>query len=90
MSNYIPNGQKKNKIFKKREIELTHAIKHEYSRERIVKAAEILREAKLQVINVQSFKSKNVSFEESQARKEINLEKWESLSVDEIIRMYEK
>ena len=49
MTAYLVNHQKKNKIFKKREIELNHAIKNNFSYEKLVKAAKKLREAKLNV-----------------------------------------
>ena len=38
MAGYVPNHQKKKRIFEKREQELEHAIKHGFSRKRITKA----------------------------------------------------
>ena len=49
MTAYIPNYQKKIRIFEKRETELKHAIKNSYSEEKVAKAAGKLREAKLQI-----------------------------------------
>ena len=47
MANYVANYKKKSRILQKREQELLHAINHEFSTEKIRKAAEHVRVAKL-------------------------------------------
>ena len=45
MTAYLVNHTKKHKIFRQREEELRHTIRHEFSVEKIEKAAERLRQA---------------------------------------------
>jgi hypothetical protein len=78
MSNYISGGQKKIKIFKKRERELIHAINHGYDGDKIFKAAERLRDSKLQAITFQTTTNKAIA------------EKWSSFSNELIVTMYSK
>ena len=73
MVNYVSGGQKRVKIFKKREREFIHAIKNNISKDKLAKTAELLREAKLNAINVQSFSSKKISADESRAKKELKI-----------------
>ena len=83
MSNYIPNKQKKNKIFHKREAELRHAIKNQAGTDRIEKAAITLRDAKLAAIKAQFAETRNPD-------KGRLIRKWDSMTVDEIIATYSK
>ena len=50
MTAYLVNHTKKKRIFAKREDELRHAIRHEYSEEKIAQAAEKLRAARFAVL----------------------------------------
>jgi len=86
MAGYLPHHQKKDRIFNKREKELVHAIKNEYSKEKLVKAAEKLREAKLGVFKSR-FSQKSVLPAECFAGNEKS-RKWEQMDVEEIIEMY--
>lgn len=83
MSNYIPNKQKKNKIFHKRETVLKHAIKHKLESEKIEAAVARLRESKLAAIQAQYAETR--SPERGRLRK-----KWETMTSDEIIAKYSK
>jgi hypothetical protein len=83
MSNYIPNKQKKNKIFHKREVELRHAIKHQTEADAVEKAAIVLRDAKLAAIKAQFAETRDPD-------KNRLLSKWESMTVDEIVTLYSK
>ena len=53
MAGYRPNYQKKLRIAAKRERELLHAIRHAYSKDKIVDVAERLRHAKLAAYKAQ-------------------------------------
>ena len=83
MSNYIPNKQKKNKIFHKREVELRHAIKNQFDAARIEKAAVAVRDAKLAAIKAQFAETRNPD-------KGRLLRKWKEMSVRQIIEDYSK
>ncbi len=83
MSNYIPNKQKRNKIFHKREVELRHAIKHQVGADAVEKAAIVLRDAKLAAIKAQFAETRNPD-------KKRLLNKWKSMTVDEIVVLYSK
>lgn len=83
MSNYVPNKQKKNKIFRKRELELRHAIKHQYDSAKIEKAALAVRESKLAAIKAQFAETRNPD-------KGRLLEKWNEMTVGQIIEEYSK
>jgi hypothetical protein len=89
MANYISGKQKKIKTFKKRERELIHAIKNEYSNEKLIKAVKKLREAKIQAIRAQSSPA-NLSVDESSEFKNRLVNKWELYTDDEIIKLYSK
>ena len=83
MSNYIPNKQKKNKIFHKREVELRHAINHQYGADKIERAANSLRKAKLAAIEAQFAETRN-------PEKGRLLKKWRDMTVGEIVLSYSK
>ena len=83
MSNYIPNKQKKNKIFHKREAELRHAIKHQFDLPKIEKAATAVREAKLAAVKAHFVETRSPD-------KGRLLKKWSEMTVDEIVEKYSK
>ncbi len=83
MTAYIANNQKKNKLFNKRVYELEHAIKNEFSHEKIEKIAEKVREAKLSVYKSR-FSEKSVLPASSWEPDEL-AKKWQAYTVDEII-----
>jgi len=87
MSNYLPNGQKKNRIFRKREQELIHGIRHGLAKEKLEVLAEKLRQAKLNV-----FKDR---FDPSEGRRmrasdEKTVERWMTATVEELIAEYRR
>ncbi len=86
MTAYLANHQKKHRIFRKREKEIIHAIKNDFSREKLEAAAEKLREAKLNVFKSE-FSKKSVlpatSYEPGSKAQE-----WASFSTSEIINSY--
>lgn len=92
MTAYIANHQKKNRIFAKRVRELQHAIKHDYSVEKLVAAAERVREAKMNVFKCQYTKSNSrqphwfVADRIAAGNKQIQL--WLAMSAEEIVAMY--
>jgi len=88
MSNYIPNYQKANRVFSKRETQLKHAIKNGYTQEKIVKAAERLREAKLKAFKAR-FAHESVLQATSYVPDE-QAKQWEELPVEEIIDKYRR
>jgi hypothetical protein len=89
---YIANHEKKFRIFAKRERELLHAIKHDYSVEKIVIAAEKLRFAKLGVFKCRfsmnsprqphEFNATEVATHNQQVHR------WLSMSAEEIVDLY--
>lgn len=83
MSNYIPNKQKKNKIFHKREVELRHAIKNQFDSAKIEKAALAVRESKLAAITAQFAETRDPD------RGRL-LRKWKDMSVGQIVEKYSK
>jgi hypothetical protein len=91
MTNYVPDHRKKIRILEKRERELLHAIKNEFGVEKIERAAERVRNAKLNV-----YKSKLAEIPPVEGRwerreamwKKKTLE-WQSVSVVEIVDRYE-
>lgn len=94
MTAYIANHRKKSRIFRKREEELRHAIKHKLSTERIQKAAERVREAKFAV-----FKSKFSQHSvlpasqfslEAEANRDPLVRRWLELTTAEIVEVYER
>jgi hypothetical protein len=82
----IPDYKTVHRVFRKREVALMHAIKNAHSREKLVKAAENLREAKLKI-----FKSKFAEHSvlpASAYKPGPEALEWERLSVDEILKTY--
>ena len=86
MVSYIANHQKKKKIFRKREQELKHAIKHGFSQEKIAKAAEQLRQAKLNVFK--SEYSKNSILPPSSYVPGEQAKMWQAYTVSGIVAQY--
>jgi hypothetical protein len=90
MSSYVPDHRKKFRILEKRERELLHAINNEFGVDKIEKAAERVRDAKLNV-----YKSKLAQIPPVEGRwerreamwKKKTLE-WQSVSVVEIVDRY--
>ena len=85
---YIANHQKTRRVFRKRERQLEHAIRHNFSRERTVKAAEKLREARLKVFKSDFAKSSVRQATSWQPNAEAR--RWQSMPVDEIIEQYRR
>lgn len=94
MTAYIPNHRKKARIFRKREEELRHAIRHDFGREKIQRAAERLRDAKFAVFK-SKFSQRSVlparEFSlENAARDDPQVQKWLNLSTEEIVNEYSR
>jgi len=86
MTAYVANHQKKKRIFEKREQELRHLIKHGSSYEKIAKAAEKLRAARLAI-----FKSEYSRLSILPAHTYepgVEARQWEIISTDEIVEKY--
>ena len=86
MAGYVPNHQKKKRLFEKREKELIHAINNEFSTEKVIKAAEHLREAKLQIFKSQFAEKTSLPlniYEPNDKAKE-----WQEMAVESIIEQY--
>lgn len=92
MAGYVPNYQKKNRIFAKREQELLHAIKHGGSRQTLLKLAEKLRTAKIAVFKSRfaettlmephKFDPHDIALHNGQ------VQRWISMAADEIVDLY--
>ena len=90
MTNYVPDHKKKIRILEKRERELLHAIKNGLGIEKITKAAERVRDAKLN-----AYKSKLAQippvegrWERREAMWNKKTLEWQSVSVVEIVDRY--
>jgi len=92
MTAYVANHEKKNRIFAKRERELVHAIKHNHPPEKLTKAAEKLRAAKIAVFKCRFTKnSENQPHNfapEEMAVHDRQLQLWLSYSADEIVNIF--
>ena len=89
MTNYIPHHRKKKVILEKREKELESKIVDRASDERLSKAAENVREAKIRVINAKLAQLRPDGEGKKQIEKaKIDIEKLHEISVDEIIEQY--
>jgi len=86
MTAYIANHQKKKKIFGKREQELKHALKHNYGYEKVARAVEKLREAKLNIFKSEF--AKNSVLPASSYEPGDEALKWLSYSIDDIKNIY--
>ncbi len=76
MSNYLPDGKKNDRVATKCERALLGAIKHDESESRIMLLAQRLKEAKIRAC---------IAKHQNDGR-----DKWEALSIDDVIRKYRK
>jgi len=90
MTNYVPDHRKKIRILEKRERELLHAIKNELGVEKITKAAERVRDAKLNVYKSKLAQIPPVEgrWERREAMWKKKTSEWQSVSVVEIVDRY--
>ena len=90
MTNYVPDHNKKIRILEKRERELLHAIKNEFGVEKIKKAAERVRDAKLSVYKSKLAQIPPVEgrWERREAMWKKKTSEWQSISVLEIVDRY--
>jgi hypothetical protein len=92
MTAYVADHQKKNGIFAQREQQLCHAIKHNFSAEKLLVAAEKVRAAKIAVYKCRYAKNspnQPHSFRPEEAAKhDKNLERWLSMTTTEIVDSY--
>jgi hypothetical protein len=86
MTAYIVNHQKKKRIFAQRERELKHTIKHNFSYEKLIKAAEKLREAKLNIFKCEFSRDSVLPAHCYIPGDKAKL--WQSYTADEIIEKY--
>ena len=84
----IPDYRKAFRVFHKRETQLVHAIKNDHAREKLVKAAEKLREAKLNTFKSEF--SRGSVLPPSSYVPDEKAKSWQSMSVDDIIEIYRK
>ena len=84
MTAYLANHQKKVNIFKKRVQELEHALKHDFSQEKIVKAAEKVREARLKVFKARFSQYSILPASKWQPDEEAT--RWQEMDVQEIVQ----
>ena len=83
----VPDYRSAFRVLRKREAQLKHAIKNDHSYEKLVRAAERLRDAKLK-----TFKSEFVRgpLPLSSYVPDAKAARWQSMSVDDIIDIYSK
>ena len=86
MTSYLVNHQKAKRVFAKRETELLHAIKNDYTRAKIVRAAERVREAKIKVFK--AVFSQHSVLPASAYEPDEKAKRWLSRPVEEIIEEY--
>lgn len=87
-------NENKDRIFRKRERELIHAVKNDYSHEKLEQAAENLREAKLRAIKARldrrSVFPSHTFTHERMGKLDKGAKKWIALSTDDILEMYHR
>ena len=92
MPAYVANHEKKKRIFAKRERELIHAIKNCFPDDKVLVAAEKLREAKMNVFKCDfskcSINQPHTFSPEKVATNTPKVQIWLSMSSDDIIEMY--
>jgi len=86
MTCYLANHQKAKRVFEKQEVKLAHAIKHDFSHEKIVELAEKLRNAKLKVFKAKF--SQNSVLPSSNWEPDEKSKVWLLKPVEEIIEEY--
>jgi len=94
VNGYWVNYQNKNRLFRLRERALRDAIRNDYGLERILKAAERLREAKIAVFKSR-FSEKSVlpahQFSpEDIAKQDTAVSKWISMTTEEVVAEHSK
>ena len=91
MAGYVPH-YKKNRIAAKRERELVHAIRNEFDSQKIARAVERLREAKLAVAKTRWAAKKSAQSYEFDpvhlAKEDKSNAKWLNSSTEGIIKIY--
>ena len=92
MTNYVPDYRKKIRILEKRERELLHAIKNEFGSEKIEKAAERLRDAKLNVYKAKlaQIPPADGRWERREAKWMKKTSDWQTIPVVRIVERYAK
>ena len=86
MTAYVVYYQKKKRIFERRERELRYAIKNKLSYEKITKAAEKLRVAKLAIFKSEYSRLSILPVHTYEMGAEAK--QWEIMPIDEIIEKY--
>lgn len=86
MTAYVPYHEKKAHILVKREQELLHAIKNNYSKEKLEKCVEKLGMAKLSLLKARFAQNNSLPphsyFPDEQAKR------WGTMSIGEILQKY--
>jgi hypothetical protein len=94
MSTYLPNHQKKNRIFAKRERELRHAIKLELPLAKVHQLAEKVREAKIGVFKCRyahSGSNQPHTFDPEQfAELDAEAYRWLTMTTEDVVEAYRK
>ena len=87
MANYVANYKEKPRILQKREQELLQAINHEFSAEKIRKAAEHVRVAKLNMYKSRLGQIPPVEgqWERREAKWKEKTSEWQAISLDDIV-----
>ena len=88
MTCYIADHRKTRCVFNKREVQLKHSIRHCFGRDKIIKAAEKLRDAKLKIFK--SDFSRSSILPASSWCPDLEAQNWQSMPVDEIIELYQR
>jgi polyribonucleotide nucleotidyltransferase len=86
-------GHKKTVIFKQREKELLHAIKNGFNNQKLHKAAEKLRAAKMHLIkamrqSIETYREEDKVPVKRLEKLKVEAEEWESASAEDIINKY--
>ena len=94
MTGYWANYQKKNRLFRLRERALRDAIRNDYGLEKVLKAAERLREAKIAVFKSRLSEKLVLPAQlfslEDIAKKDKAVSKWISMTTEEIVAEHSK
>jgi hypothetical protein len=84
------NSTKKREQLNRRELELAHAVRSGFSRERLVRAVEALKAAQLSLLKAELYWSENEKIRGRDvdgriAKLRNDLQRWEEKSVDEML-----
>jgi hypothetical protein len=87
------NTDKKREQLRQCELELKHALRSDFSRDRLIGAAEKLRAAALSLVKARFYwakdaKIKGRNFDERVAKFQSETQKWKNKSIDEILHDY--